>query len=146
MKMKKFAMVAALTIASVGTAAGTAYADPVAAPAPSPTAAFENNVDLPAAVSGVKDNITTTAAIGGYVGGATGIVTGCVLGGLAAGVVSAPAALLFGAGPLAGCIGGAVLLGSTGALAGTAIGGLGSTAANVGPFTQLLNQPPAAKK
>lgn len=141
MKMKKLAVVSALMIASLGTAAGTAYAAPVEV-APSPTAAFEQNVDLPAAVSGVRDNITTTATIGGYIGGATGLVGGCLLGGAAAGVVSAPAALLFGAGPVAGCVGGALLLGSTGALAGTAVGGLGSAAANAGTFVQLLNQPP----
>ncbi|GAA3706361.1 hypothetical protein [Gordonia hankookensis] len=103
-----------------------------------------HKVDLSAAVAGVKDNITLTAAIGGFLGAAAGLVGGCLLGAVAAGVVSAPAVLLFGAGPLAGCIGGALLLGSGASLAGTAIGGLGSIAANVGPFIQLLNQP--AKK
>ncbi|MGB3772299.1 MAG: hypothetical protein WBF79_03400 [Rhodococcus sp. (in: high G+C Gram-positive bacteria)] len=142
MNAKKLAVVSAIMIASLGTAAGTAYADP----APSPTAGLEQNADLPAAVSGVKDNITTTAALGGYLGGAAGLVGGCLLGGAVAGVVSAPAALLFGAGPLAGCVGGALLLGSTSALGGTAIGGLGSAAANAGTFVTLLNQPPAAKK
>ena len=106
---------------------------------------IKRNVDLSAAVAGVKDNITLTAAVGGFVGAAAGLVGGCVLGAIAAGVVSAPAALLFGAGPLAGCVGGALLLGSGASLAGTAIGGLGAVAANVGPFIQLLNQPPKKK-
>ncbi|MFC4604173.1 hypothetical protein [Rhodococcus kronopolitis] len=104
------------------------------------------DIDLPAAVTGVRDNITLTAAIGGYLGGATGLVGGCLLGAAVAGVVSAPAALLFGAGPVAGCIGGALLLGAGASLAGTAIGGLGSGAANAQQFITLLNAPPAAKK
>ncbi|WP_020106372.1 hypothetical protein [Nocardia sp. 348MFTsu5.1] len=108
-------------------------------------APVKHNVDLAAAVASVKDNITLTAAVGGFLGAATGLVGGCLLGAVAAGVVSAPVALLFGAGPLAGCIGGAILLGSTFSLAGTAIGGLGAVAANVGPFIQLLNAPPKAK-
>ncbi|MDL9935972.1 hypothetical protein QSJ18_04365 [Gordonia sp. ABSL1-1] len=104
-----------------------------------------HKADLSAAVSGVKDNITLTAAIGGFVGAAAGLVGGCLLGAVAAGVVSAPAVMLFGAGPLAGCVGGALLLGSGASLAGTAIGGLGAVAANIGPFIQLLNQPPKKK-
>nr|WP_271212946.1 hypothetical protein [Rhodococcus wratislaviensis]GLK39773.1 hypothetical protein GCM10017611_66440 [Rhodococcus wratislaviensis] len=103
-------------------------------------------VDLPAAVANVKDNITLTAAVGGFLGAASGLVGGCLLGAIAGGVVSAPAALLFGAGPVAGCIGGALLVGAGASLAGTAIGGLGAMAANAQPFTALLNQPPAAKK
>ena len=104
------------------------------------------DIDLPAAVSLVKDNLSLTAAVGGFIGGATGLVGGCLLGAAAAGVVSAPAALLFGAGPLAGCVGGALLLGSGASLAGTALGGLGAVAANAQPFITALNAPPAAKK
>ncbi|MGV9713638.1 hypothetical protein ACWDTI_23585 [Gordonia sp. NPDC003424] len=105
-----------------------------------------HKADLSAAVAGVKDNITLSAAIGGFVGAAAGLVTGCLLGAVAAGVVSAPAVLLFGAGPLAGCVGGALLLGSGASLAGTAIAGLGAVAANIGPFVQLLNAPPKKSK
>lgn len=104
-----------------------------------------HNVDLQAAVAGVKDNIGLTASVGGFLGAATGLVGGCLLGAVAAGVVSAPVALLFGAGPLAGCIGGAILLGSAASLGGTAIGGLGSAIANAQPFIQLLNAPPKKK-
>ena len=145
MKMKQLAVVSAITIATMGAASATAYADPAPVAPSSPLTSLETQVDLPAAVSGTKDNVTTTAAIGGYIGGATGIVGGCLLGAAVAGVVSAPAALLFGAGPLAGCVGGALLLGSTGALGGTAIGGLGSVAANAGQFGALLNAPPVKK-
>ena len=101
----------------------------------------KHKADLQAAVSGVRDNITLSAAIGGYIGAASGLTVGCILGAVAAGVVSAPAVLLFGAGPLAGCIGGALLLGAGASLAGTAIGGIGAAIANAGPFFQLLNQP-----
>ncbi|MBY6436367.1 MULTISPECIES: hypothetical protein [Rhodococcoides] len=103
-------------------------------------------VDLPAAVAGVKDNIALSASVGGFLGAASGLVGGCLLGATAAGVVSAPVALLFGAGPLAGCIGGAVLLGSGASLAGTAIGGLGAVAGNAQQFVTLLQAPPAPKK
>ncbi|NDV10176.1 hypothetical protein GXW84_38105 [Rhodococcus sp. IEGM 248] len=219
MKMTKLMAVAAMTIASMGIVAGTAYADPAPTPGvgwnvtsngnqvivdtaagslsnennhlvirdaagalvdsvplaiavdgvshpvaaqidghtatlttdTSPAAATPvslplQQVDLPAAVASVKDNITLTAAVGGFLGAASGLVGGCLLGAIAGGVVSAPAALLFGAGPVAGCIGGALLVGAGASLAGTAIGGLGAMAANAQPFMTLLNQPPAAKK
>lgn len=103
-------------------------------------------VDLPAATAGVKDNITLTAAVGGFLGAATGLVGDCLLGAVAGAVISAPAALLFGAGPVAGCIGGALLVGAGASLAGTAIGGLGAMAANADPFITLLNAPPTPKK
>lgn len=98
--------------------------------------------DLPAAVASVKDNITLTAAVGGFLGAAAGLVTGCLLGAAVGAAVSAPAALLFGFGPLAGCVGGAVLVGTTSSLTGTAIGGLGAVAANTPQFIELLNAPP----
>ncbi|MFC7451149.1 hypothetical protein [Rhodococcus daqingensis] len=104
------------------------------------------DIDLPAAIGGVQPAISLTSAVGGFLGAATGLVGGCLLGATVAGVVSAPAAMLFGAGPLAGCVGGALLLGATSGLAGTAIGGLGSALANAPQFIQLLNQPAAPKK
>lgn len=112
---------------------------------PSPLSARLHQVDLPAAVGGVRDAIGLTASVGGFLGAATGLVGGCLLGATAAGVVSAPAALLFGAGPLAGCVGGALLVGTTASLAGTALGGIGSALANAPQFIQLLNAPPAKK-
>lgn len=123
----------------------TADLSPVSATPVSTQLPGLQQVDLPAAVSGVKDNLSLTASVGGFLGAATGIVGGCLLGALAAGTVSAPALLLFGIAPLAGCVGGALLLGSTASLAGTAIGGLGALAANAGPFITLLNSPPAKK-
>ncbi|TQF68636.1 hypothetical protein FK531_12530 [Rhodococcus spelaei] len=220
MKMTKMVAVAAMTIASMGVVAGTAYADPAPAASPgvgwnvtrsgdkvivdtpggslsnednhlvvrdasgatvesvplsiaydgvahpiaaqidghtatltadtapaaaTPVALPVKDIDMPAAVAAVKDPITLTGAVGGFMGAATGLVGGCLLGAVAAGVVSAPAAMLFGAGPIAGCIGGALLLGSGASLAGTAIGGLGGAAANAQQFITLLNAPPAKK-
>ncbi|WP_237720434.1 MULTISPECIES: hypothetical protein [Rhodococcus] len=123
------------------TATLTADASPAAA---TPVSLPLQQVDLPAAAANVKDNITLTAAVGGFLGAASDLVGGCVLGAIAGGVVSAPAALLFGAGRR-GMHRGALLVGAGASLAGTAIGGLGAMAANAQPFTTLLNQPPAAK-
>lgn len=125
------------------TATLTADTTPAAA---TPVALPVQDIDMNAAVAAVKDPITLTGAIGGFMGAATGLVGGCILGAVAAGVVSAPAAMLFGAGPLAGCIGGALLVGAGASLAGTAIGGLGGAAANAQQFITVLNAPPAAKK
>ncbi|TQC49851.1 hypothetical protein EEB14_07885 [Rhodococcus sp. WS4] len=118
---------------------------PAAATAVDPSLPL-HDADLPAAVGAVQPPISLTSAIGGFLGAATGLVGGCVLGAIAGGVVSAPAAMLFGAGPLAGCVGGALLLGSGAGLAGTALGGLGAAVTNVPQFMQVLNQPPAPKK
>lgn len=104
------------------------------------------DIDLPAAVALVKDNVTLTGAVGGFMGGATGLTVGCLLGAAAGAAATSPAGMLFGAGPLAGCVTGALLLGSGASLAGTAIGGLGAVAANAQPFINALNAPPAAKK
>ncbi|MFE5700297.1 hypothetical protein [Rhodococcus koreensis] len=127
------------------TAILTTNTDPAAA-TPVAQVGARHDVDLPAAVGAVQPPISLTAAIGGFLGAATGLVGGCMLGAIAGGVVSAPAAMLFGAGPLAGCVGGALLLGSGAGLAGTAIGGLGAAITNGPQFMQLLNQAPAPKK
>ncbi|MDV8024438.1 hypothetical protein [Rhodococcus sp. IEGM 1330] len=124
----------------------TADVSPAAATPVSTSLPGLQQVDLPAAVAGVKDNLALSASVGGFLGAATGLVGGCVLGALAMGVVSAPTVVLFGPGTIAGCIGGALLLGSTASLAGTAVGGLSAIASNAAPFVQLLNAPPAVKK
>ena len=103
-------------------------------------------VDLPAAVAGVKDNLSLTASVGGFLGAATGIVGGCILGIITGVVVTAPVATLLGAGPIGGCVIGAIALGAIGSLAGTSAGGLGAVIGNAGQFIQLLNAPPAVKK
>ena len=74
-------------------------ADTSVAPIPVPV----HKADLSTAVAGVKDPITLSAAVGGFIGAATGLISGCVLGGFLGG---APAA--------AGAVPGAALVGSTG--------------------------------
>ena len=59
-------------------------------------------------------------------GAATGLVGGCVLGAIAGGVISAPAVRLFGVGPLAGYVRGALQFGPGAGLAEAAINGLGA--------------------
>lgn len=124
----------------------TADVSPAAATPVSSSLPGLQQVDLPAAVAGVKDNIGLSASVGGFLGAATGIVGGCLLGIITGVVVTAPLATLLGAGPVGGCVVGAVALGAIGSLTGTAIGGLGAVASNAGPFISLLNAPPAAKK
>ena len=60
--------------------------------------------------------------------------------------MTAPVATLLGAGPIGGCVIGAIALGAIGSLAGTSAGGLGAVIGNAGQFIQLLNAPPAVKK
>ncbi|MGV8871370.1 MAG: hypothetical protein ACOH2Q_02500 [Rhodococcus sp. (in: high G+C Gram-positive bacteria)] len=124
----------------------TADVSPAAATPVSTSLPGLQQVDLPAAVAGVKDNLSLTASVGGFLGAATGIVGGCILGIITGVVVTAPVATLLGAGPIGGCVIGAIALGAIGSLAGTSAGGLGALAGNAGQFIQLLNAPPAVKK
>ncbi|MFE3793209.1 hypothetical protein [Nocardia tengchongensis] len=71
-----------------------------------------------AAWNRMKDTIATGATIGTLVGGISGAALGCIAGFGLAGVATAPLAALFGAGPIAGCIGGAAAVGFLGTLAG----------------------------
>ncbi|MCJ0976884.1 hypothetical protein MTX35_04115 [Rhodococcus sp. ARC_M12] len=124
----------------------TADVSPAAATPVSASLPGLQQVDLPAAVAGVKDNLSLTASVGGFLGAATGIVGGCLLGIITGVVVTAPVATLLGAGPIGGCVIGAIALGAIGSLAGTSAGGLGAVIGNAGQFIQLLNAPPAVKK
>ncbi|QII00078.1 hypothetical protein BH92_09520 [Rhodococcoides fascians A21d2] len=124
----------------------TADVSPAAATPVSTSLPGLQQVDLPAAVAGVKDNLSLTASVGGFLGAATGIVGGCLLGIITGVVVTAPVATLLGAGPIGGCVIGAIALGAIGSLAGTSAGGLGAVIGNAGQFIQLLNAPPAVKK
>ncbi|MBJ7352988.1 MAG: hypothetical protein JHD12_20875, partial [Rhodococcus sp.] len=58
----------------------TADVSPAAATPVSTSLPGLQQVDLPAAVAGVKDNLSLTASVGGFLGAATGIVGGCILG------------------------------------------------------------------
>ncbi|MFE7421039.1 hypothetical protein [Rhodococcus sp. NPDC057529] len=99
----------------------------------------------PAPIEAGPPSLSLTPAIGTSLGAATGLVGGCLLGAIAGAAMSAPAVMLFGAGPVAGCVGGALLLGSGSGLAGTATGDLGADATTGPHIMQLLNQAPAPK-
>ncbi|WP_405487887.1 hypothetical protein [Nocardia sp. NBC_00511] len=66
----------------------------------------------------LRDTIGMGATVGTLVGGLGGAALGCAIGFGVAGVATAPLAALFGAGPIAGCIGGAAAFGFLGTIAG----------------------------
>ncbi|GAB0103030.1 hypothetical protein JMUB6875_20020 [Nocardia sp. JMUB6875] len=71
-----------------------------------------------AAWNRMKDNISLGATIGTLVGGIGGAALGCVIGAGVAFAATTPLLLMFGAGPLGGCLVGASLVGFLGTLAG----------------------------
>ncbi|MFE3024280.1 hypothetical protein [Nocardia tengchongensis] len=66
----------------------------------------------------LRDTVGMGATIGTFVGGLSGAAVGCLVGAGLAGVATAPLLALFGAGPLAGCVGGAAAVGFLGTLGG----------------------------
>ncbi|GAB4588014.1 hypothetical protein [Nocardia sp. IFM 10818] len=71
-----------------------------------------------AAWSRMTSTIALGASVATLVGGIGGAAVGCVIGGIAGAALTGPLALMFGAGPLAGCLIGASSLGFLGTLAG----------------------------
>ncbi|WP_067531848.1 hypothetical protein [Nocardia crassostreae] len=71
-----------------------------------------------AAFNRLKDTIAMGATIGTLTGGIGGAALGCVIGAGVAFAATTPLLLMFGAGPLGGCIVGASLVGFLGTLAG----------------------------
>ncbi|MRH85975.1 hypothetical protein GFY24_00585 [Nocardia sp. SYP-A9097] len=71
-----------------------------------------------AAWTRLTSTISAGATIGTLVGGIGGAALGCVLGAGVAVAATAPLALLFGTGPLGGCVIGASLVGFLGTVAG----------------------------
>ncbi|GAB0103271.1 hypothetical protein JMUB6875_22440 [Nocardia sp. JMUB6875] len=71
-----------------------------------------------AAWNRMKDTVALGATIGTLVGGLGGAALGCVVGAGVAFAATTPLLLMFGAGPLGGCIVGASLVGFLGTLAG----------------------------
>jgi hypothetical protein len=126
------------------TAVLTTNTDPAAASTVDRAGAL-SDLARPSPIGAVPPSLPLTAAIGSSLGAATGLVGGCVLGAIAGAAISAPAVMLFGAGPVAGCAAGALLLGSGASMAGTANGDPGAAATNGPQFLQLLNQTPAPK-
>ncbi|GAB4582372.1 hypothetical protein [Nocardia sp. IFM 10818] len=71
-----------------------------------------------AAFNRLKDTIAMGATIGTLAGGIGGAALGCVIGAGVAFAATTPLLLMFGAGPLGGCLVGASLVGFLGTLAG----------------------------
>ncbi|MFC9994644.1 hypothetical protein [Nocardia sp. NPDC127526] len=71
-----------------------------------------------AAFNRLKDTIGMGATIGTLAGGIGGAALGCVIGAGVAFAATTPLLLMFGAGPLGGCLVGASLVGFLGTLAG----------------------------
>ncbi|GAB0103029.1 hypothetical protein JMUB6875_20010 [Nocardia sp. JMUB6875] len=71
-----------------------------------------------AAWNRMKDTVSLGATIGTLVGGLGGAALGCVIGAGVAFAATTPLLLMFGAGPLGGCIVGASLTGFLGTIAG----------------------------
>ncbi|MGV9409714.1 hypothetical protein ACWDOP_07345 [Nocardia sp. NPDC003693] len=71
-----------------------------------------------AAWSRMTSTISLGASIATLVGGIGGAALGCVAGGIAGAALTGPLALMFGAGPVGGCLIGAAATGFLGTLAG----------------------------
>ncbi|MVU79634.1 hypothetical protein GPX89_20595 [Nocardia sp. ET3-3] len=71
-----------------------------------------------AAWNRMKDTIALGATVASLVGGLGAAAVGCAIGGVTAGIATGPLALMFGAGPLVGCLVGASALGFVGVIAG----------------------------
>ncbi|MFE7742246.1 hypothetical protein [Nocardia sp. NPDC057455] len=70
------------------------------------------------ALARVGSAIAKGVGIGGIIGAAGAGVIGCLLGGFAGAVVTAPLAMMLGAGPVVGCLIGAASFAPTGAVTG----------------------------
>jgi hypothetical protein len=109
------------TTAGVRPVSTVLTAQQVDAPAPhDPSADFETALGV------AGTNLGVATGVGGMVGGATGAVIGCpvgvVTGGTLTGVVSA--GTLTPVGAVGGCVAGASIVGSVGAIAGGALVGI----------------------
>ncbi|MFE3254327.1 hypothetical protein ACFXPS_05920 [Nocardia sp. NPDC059091] len=113
-------------------------------------APFKTPYDREVAAWGRLASTVTTAAAGGAMVGAIGAgLIGCLLGGATAGLATGPVAMLFGAGPLAGCLIGAAALAPVGVLGGAIFVGAPIAAAAVIQYFATVNapfNPPAAAK
>lgn len=71
-----------------------------------------------AAWARLASTLTMGAGIGAMVGGIGGAAVGCVIGGVTLAALTGPLAMMFGVGPLAGCLMGAAAVGFLGTVAG----------------------------
>lgn len=127
------------------TATLTPSVNPAQATAATDIALPLSDVDLPAAVASVKDQISLAASVGGIVGAIVAGGTGCILGAVALTAATIPLAALLGAGPVAGCLAGAVMLAPVGALGGAIFVGGPVVLASAFQFAQVLQAPPVKK-
>ncbi len=95
----------------------------------------------------MTSTIALGASIATLVGGIGGAAVGCVVGGIAGAALTGPLALMFGAGPLAGCLIGASSLGFLGTLAGQVFFTAPVAILAAAQYFSTINQPftPAAK-
>ncbi|MBJ8345673.1 hypothetical protein [Antrihabitans sp. YC2-6] len=101
-----------------------------------------------AAWARMTQTITTGAAAGAIAGAiGTGLI-GCLVGGTTAGIATGPLAMLFGAGPLAGCLIGAAALAPLGVVGGAMFVGAPVAIAAFIQYQDTINAPfaPAAPR
>ncbi|KAA0022247.1 hypothetical protein [Antrihabitans cavernicola] len=94
-----------------------------------------------AAFTTLVQQTTLAAALGAMIGTVVGGVTGCLLGATALTAATIPLAALLGAGPIAGCAAGAVLLGPVGTIAGAIVVGAPIVAVSAFQYFSAVNAP-----
>ncbi|MBF6364212.1 hypothetical protein IU433_08825 [Nocardia puris] len=94
-----------------------------------------------AAFSRMASTITVAGVVGGIAGAVGAGVIGCLVGGVTLAAATSPIAMMFGAGPIAGCLIGAGALAPIGAVGGSLfVGAPVATAAVIQYFT-TINEP-----
>ncbi|NKY43828.1 hypothetical protein [Nocardia cerradoensis] len=107
----------------------------VAATYPSPDARSAD------ALGTLVQQVTVASMLSGMIGTIVGAGIGCVAGLVVGTAATTPVAWLLGAGPIAGCVGGAVLFGSIGAIGGTLLVGGPITVGALFQYFQTMNAP-----
>ncbi|WP_280184258.1 hypothetical protein [Nocardia cyriacigeorgica] len=125
-------------------------------PSLDPARAVEKSVALPfqehapwktpydrevAAFSRMAGTITMAGVAGGVAGAVGAGVIGCLVGGVTLAAATSPVAMMFGAGPIAGCLIGAGALAPVGAVAGALLIGAPVTTAAVIQYFTTINEP-----
>lgn len=108
---------------------------PVAATYPSPDARSAD------ALSTLTEQLTVASMLSGMLGTIVGAGIGCIAGLVVGTAATTPVAWLLGVGPIAGCVGGAVLFGSMGAIGGTLLVGGPIVIGSVIQYFQTMNAP-----
>ncbi|MDR7167290.1 hypothetical protein J2W56_001008 [Nocardia kruczakiae] len=107
----------------------------VAATYPSPDARSAD------ALATLTQQLTVATMLSGMLATIVGAGVGCVAGLVVGAAATTPVAWLLGAGPIAGCVGGAVLFGSIGAIGGTLLVGGPLAVGAVFQYFQTMNAP-----